>query len=268
MKHAVSNIAWPVADDEAGYAMLEAAGVTHLEIAPPRWWPDLTQVTEVEARRATDQLLRRGFRICAFQALLFGKPALHVFGADDGRACLEYLEKICQLAAWMGAKSLVFGAPKNRLRGHLSTDDAFVKGRDFFRALGDVAVQNGVVVCIEPNPAIYGCDFLQTAAEATAMVQAVGSPGIRLNLDMGELIANNSDVTRTIRECLAHAGHFHASEPMLEPLDPAQKAHTEAAAALKEAGYTGFVSLEMKTPQGGLPVVARAVQSLMQIYRA
>ena len=266
MKPAVSNIAWSVADDDAAFALLEAAGVRHLEIAPTRLWPDLATVPEDEARDFAGKVRARGFAICGFQALLFGKPGLLVFGEDGGRACLDYLAKVCRLAKWMGAGALVFGSPRNRLRGALSFDEAFARGRDFFSRAGEAAAAEGVVICIEPNPDIYGCDFLQTAAETACMVQAVDSPGVRLNLDMGELIHHGTDVARAVREFLPLAGHFHASEPMLAPFDASRAAHREAARALQATDYTGIVSLEMKAPPDGLPVVRRALQDLLEIY--
>lgn len=266
MNPAVSNIAWPAADDEAALEMLQASGVKHIEIAPTRHWPDLARVEEAEARRFAEKLHQRGCSICGFQALLFGKPELQVFGSDDGRACLEYLEGVCRLAGWMGAKALVFGSPKNRLRGSLSFDAALAKACEFFRILGDAAIKNNVVMCIEPNPSAYGCDFIQTANEAAALVELVNSPGIRMNLDMGELAMNGSDAARTVNELLPYAGHFHVSEPMLEPFDPKREAHAQTAAALKKAGYQGIISLEMKTPQGGLPVVNEALQNMLRVY--
>lgn len=266
MKPAVSNIAWSVTNDDEALAILNAAGVRHLEMAPTRVWPDLAAVTEFEAHDFVSSIHARGFSICAFQSLLFGKPDLLVFGEDGGRACLDYLAKVCRLANWMGAGALVFGSPKNRLRGALSFDEAFVRGREFFCAAGDCAAEQDVVICVEPNPDIYGCDFLQSAAEAASLVQAVDSPGIRMNLDMGELIHHGADVARTVREFLPLAGHFHVSEPMLAPFDAVRAAHQEAALALKEAGYAGIVSLEMKAPQDGLTGVRQALQDMLCVY--
>jgi D-psicose/D-tagatose/L-ribulose 3-epimerase len=266
MKPAVSNIAWAVADDAAAFALLKAAGVKHLEIAPTRIWPDLAAVSEVEARDFAERIRARGFSICAFQALLFGKPDLFVFGEEGGSTCLEYLSKVCRLANWMGAGALVFGSPKNRLRGALSINEAIIKGREFFRVAGDHAAEQGVVICLEPNPDIYGCDFLQTAAETASMVQDVASPGIRMNLDMGELIHHGTDVARAVREFLPLAGHFHVSEPMLALFDDTRTAHREAAIALKEAGYAGIASLEMKASPDGLPGVQRALHKMLRVY--
>lgn len=266
MRPAVSNIAWPAADDEVAIAFLKDAGVGDIEIAPTRRWPDLARVNEAEARTYAEDLHARGFRICAFQALLFGKPELTIFGSDDGKACLNYLAKVCRLARWMGAKALVFGSPKNRLRGSMPVSEAMLKAREFFKAAGDAAAEEGVVLCIEPNPDIYGCDFLQRAAETAELVREVNSPGIRMNLDMGELIHHGTEAGKAVREFLPCAGHFHASEPMLAPFDPSREAHRAASAALREAGYVGVVSLEMKMPDGGLTVLKQALLDMLSVY--
>jgi D-psicose/D-tagatose/L-ribulose 3-epimerase len=263
----VSNIAWASADDSAAEALLLELGVHSLELAPTRQWPDLSKVTEADARAAATQLRARGFGITALQAVLFGQPALQVFGPDGGRACRDYLKAACRLAGWMGAGAVVLGAPKNRLRGDLSASQAFALATDFFREIGDTAAAAHTKLCLEPNPTGYGADFLLTAAEATAMVQAADSPGIALNFDMGEQAMHDADAAANIQAFAPWIGHFHISEPMLEPFDPARASHAAAAAALRAAGYAGAVSMEMKTPPGGLPVVQAALAALKEAYQ-
>ncbi|MDB6119300.1 MAG: sugar or sugar nucleotide oxidoreductase [Verrucomicrobiaceae bacterium] len=266
MNYAVSNIAWPVAEDPEAYEMLSEEGVRHLEIAPPRFWPDLAQVTESEARQRARDVEKNGLLVCSFQSLLFGRPDLQVFGEDGGKECRDYLCAICKLAGWMGAGAMVFGSPKNRLRGTLSLDEATRRAADFFRFVGDAAVANGTVLCLEPNPADYGGDFLLTTQQVAQLVYLVDSPGIRVNLDMGEAIMNEADVARTISDYLPLAGHFHASEAMLAPFNAKTPAHRLAAEALKAADYDGIVSLEMKTPAGGLPAVHQALLDMRRVY--
>jgi sugar phosphate isomerase/epimerase len=263
----VSNIAWATADDAAAAALLKSCGVGNLEIAPTRYWPDLSGVTEEQARSLADQLLSEGFRIAAFQAILFGRPDLQVFGADGGAACRDYLKAVCRLAGWMGARAVVMGAPKNRLRQDIPAGVAFARATVFFREVGDAAAACGTVLCLEPNPAAYGGDFLLTVAEAAALVQAVDSPGIALNFDMGEQAIQGSDAAVNIQAFAPLIGHFHVSEPMLEPFDPTRAAHGEALSALRAVNYNGAVSMEMKTPTAGLAVVAQALRSLQHIYQ-
>ncbi|MDB6138178.1 MAG: hypothetical protein JWO94_1250 [Verrucomicrobiaceae bacterium] len=166
----------------------------------------------------------------------------------------------------MGAGAMVFGSPKNRMRGSLSRVEALRRAVDFFRYAGDAATAAGTVMCVEPNPAGYGGDFLLTTEEAAELVYLVDNPGVRLNLDLGELIMNQADVYRSVTDYLPLAGHFHCSEPMLAPFNIKTEAHKQAAAALKEADYQGIVSLEMKVPAGGLPAVHQAILDMRRIY--
>ncbi|MBE7493437.1 MAG: sugar phosphate isomerase/epimerase [Verrucomicrobiaceae bacterium] len=250
MKSAVSNIAWDVDEDAAALARLETAAI---EAAPTRWWPDLMKVTREEA-------LARADKVCGFQALLFGRPELQVFGPDQGRACLDYLARVCDVASWCGARTLVFGSPRNRIRG---THDR-QQGTAFFRELGNIAAERGVVICVEANPAVYGGDYLLTSREVAELVAEVDSPGVRMNLDTGELTTNGGDVAAILREVMPLVTHVHVSEPFLAPLNPANPVHEATAEALR--GYQGFVSLEMKAPEGGLPVVEQCWKEMLRIY--
>ncbi len=266
MKLAVSNIAWTAADDEAAESMLRELGVQHLEIAPTRFWPDLTQVTEAEARALSEKLTAKGLPVCAFQALLFGKPELQLFGADQGRALIDYTKLVCRIASWMGASALVFGSPKNRLRGELPAQAAFDQAKTAFREIGDFAAEHHVCLCLEPNPPGYGADFMTTVNEAAALVRAIDSPGIALNFDMGEILMNNADVAIALHDVSPLIGHFHVSEPMLEPFEPTRPQHRDAAFMLRGLSYSGIVSVEMKTPAGGLSVVRASIERIKQVY--
>ena len=266
MNYAVSDIAWLVEEDAEAHGMLAEEGIRLLEIEPSRFWPELTKVGESEARERMESIARQGLLVGSLQALLSGKPELQMFGNDGGKACQDYLIAICRLAGWMGAGIVVFGSPGNRLRRDLSHSEASTRAVEFLRVVGDSALENGTVLCLKPSPAEYGADFLLTHQEAARIVYAVDSPGVRLNLDVGELIVNGTDVYRTVSDYLPLAGHFHASEAMLAPFNAKTEAHHHAAAALKAADYEGLIALEMKPPANGLPSVHQALIEMRRVY--
>jgi D-psicose/D-tagatose/L-ribulose 3-epimerase len=266
MKLAVSNIAWPTTEDPAAWDMMRDLGISHLEMAPTRHWPDLARVSERDARAMAERLDEQGIAVCAFQAILFGQPQLQLFGDDHGHDCRVYLKAVCRLAGWMGARAIVFGSPKNRLRGDLSPVEAMTHAVDFFREIGEAAAAAKTILCLEANPAAYGGDFLLTVAETAELAHRVNSPGVAINFDMGEQAMHQAEAAANV---VAHAGvigHFHASEPMLEPFDATRRAHHEAADALRRIGYAGVVSLEMKAPPAGLSAVRSALQHLQSRY--
>jgi D-psicose/D-tagatose/L-ribulose 3-epimerase len=136
LRLAVSNIAWDVADDAAIAAMLVDERVGGIEIAPTKWRerPLEASATEVAEYRLLWE--DRGLPIVAMQSLLFGQPELQLFGDNAQRsAMLEYLKRMVDLGAALGARSLVFGSPKNRLRGALGDEEASMPSRAEWRSV-------------------------------------------------------------------------------------------------------------------------------------
>jgi D-psicose/D-tagatose/L-ribulose 3-epimerase len=260
MKLAISNIAWNTPLEPRVADHLQSLGVTGIEIAPSKVHPKPLEATAADLARYRDFWESRGISIVAMQALLFGTDGLHLFrDAASRRAMRDYLAGICRFAGKLGAKSLVFGSPKNRLKGDLSLEQAHEIAIPFFREIASIADSEGTWLCIEHNPPEYGADFVTTSTDALALVQAVGQPGFGLHLDTGGLTLAHEST-----ETLARAGtwwrHFHISEPNLAPIgDPASPdaaspetavihaRHARYGTALKQSGYTGWISLEMKT---------------------
>ncbi|HTU23722.1 MAG TPA: sugar phosphate isomerase/epimerase family protein [Gemmataceae bacterium] len=247
MRLAISNIAWPAGADEAVAPLLHAHGVEGVELALTKVWPEPLEASASEVRAYRESWEKRGLRIVALQALLFGKPHLTLFGAEAlRRQMLEYLAGIIERAGWLGACALVFGSPKNRQRAERTPSEAWDIAVPFFRELGRIARRHGVWFCIEPNPSAYGCDFVTTVAEGIELVDAVGEEGFGLHLDTGGM-ALVGDLPKT---CIAAAGerfrHFHISEPFLAEVGAGTVPHSESAEALLARGYQNWVSIEMR----------------------
>jgi D-psicose/D-tagatose/L-ribulose 3-epimerase len=250
MKISISNIAWDAAEDDAVAALLDEFGVKGIEVAPTKVWPSPEAADDASARTYREFWGNRGVEIVAFQALLFGRPELCLFTNDKAREkTFDYLCAIIRLAEKLGARALVFGSPKNRVAGDLPASRAFDIAAEFFWRLGEVAARHNTRFCIEPNPAAYGCDFVRTAAEGLALVRRVNHPGFRLHLDAGAMTINGEDYGRVIADCFEWTAHFHVSEPNLEMVGRQGTPHRRIARTLRELGYQGWVSIEMR---GGL----------------
>lgn len=270
MKLTISNIAWQEGEDEAVYTVLRQCGITALEIAPTRFWQKPAAVSDEVIIQKREQLLGQGFGVVAAQALVYGKPELKIFGADEERAdFLAYLEKIIHLCGLLGAQVLVFGSPKNRLRGSMPLTQANGIAIEFFRELGKIAELEHTCLCIEPNPAQYQCDFIQTSAEALHLVQQVNHPGFGLHLDASAMILNGEDPEEVIHHCAAWIKHFHISAPYLAPLGEAlHGVHQQALRALNNINYPHWVSIEMRSGEAGTNAEAvRRTLAGLQAFR-
>jgi sugar phosphate isomerase/epimerase len=259
MRLAVSNIAWEPAEEAAAAQLLTRLGVNRIELAPTKRWPDLTKAPTNDIATYRRWWEDEGFTVVATQSIMFGRPDLQVFGTPENRRhTLEFLKTTITLSAGLGAKVIVFGSPKNRQRGELSPAAALDLAVPFFSELGAFAHAAGVKFCIEPNAPEYACDFVTTAAEGAALVEAVATPGFALHLDAA-CIAMVHDDPAVLGQYQPQ--HFHISAPMLEAVPDAGVSYAQMAKVLKNSHYQGVYSIEMKAQGGGnLARVEQAVR--------
>lgn len=252
MRLAVSNIAWPAEADAEAAALLVAHGATGVEVAPARVCerPWEAPPDRVAAYRGFWE--DRGLPIVALQALLFGRGDLVLFGdAATRRRLFDHLAAIIDLAAALGGTRLVFGSPKNRLRGGLGMAQAEAIAIPFFRALGRRAADRGVWLCLEPNPPAYGSDFLVDSRQVIEFVGRVDQDGLGVHLDAGAMALAGESPAEIVAAAGPRWRHIHASEPGLAAVGTGGVDHAAVAAALGTTGYDGFVSIEMTQGPAG-----------------
>lgn len=264
MHISISNIAWDPDEDEAVAEVLRGRGVDRIDIAPGKYFADPAAVSDAAAATVRGAWADRGFAIVGMQSLLFGTQGLNLFG-DDG-TMLARLARVCDLAGKLGIAALTFGSPKNRDRGTLSNAAAQDQAVAFFRKLGDAAADAGVIVCLEPNPTMYGSNFMITTDETAAIVRATAHPAIALQLDVGAIAANGEAATATIEAHADIIGHVHASEPGLVAMGEGGSPHSEAGAALRRLRPDRTVTIEMVKTEG--PQAARIDRSVALINQA
>jgi len=269
MKLAISNIAWQIHEESQIADLLQESGVTAVEIAPTKICenPLCASSEEISAYKKFWQL--RGIDIVAMQALLFGRPDLTLFESSEKREeTLSYLLGIVRLASELGVRSLVFGSPKNRSRGQLNLSQAEAIAVDFFGRVGETAAKLGVVLCIEPNPAIYGCDFVTDSQQGLALVNQVNSPGFGLHLDAAGMTLSEEEIAPAIARCSEKLCHFHISEPQLAPIGSGGVQHSVFAQALAAVNYQGWMSIEMRSSsaESNAEMVKKALKTTLSFY--
>jgi D-psicose/D-tagatose/L-ribulose 3-epimerase len=264
-----SNIAWEPAEDDAAAKVLLDHGFTGVEIAPTKRWESPIEATKKEIADYRSAWNKRGLEIVSMQSLLFGRNDLQLFGSSlSQRALKEFITGLIELAAGLGATSLVFGSPKNRKRGKLPLDQATEIASEFFREMGAIAASRNCVLCIEPNPPEYECDFINTMPEAVEIARSARGRGVGVQCDIGSMLYNGEDPGAAIRAADPFVRHVHVSEKELaEPTS--RGANESVAGALKEIGYRGWVSIEMRAPKTGSRVeaLARAASFVSGIYK-
>ncbi len=246
MKLAISNLAWDKSQDKKVLKLLKKYKIKGIEIAASKIWTNPTETTEKEIKKYRKFWNDNGIKIVATTSLLFGHPELQLF-SDDGtrQKTLDYLSEMIRISSLLGAKVMVFGSPKNRITNGLPSKEVNKKALDFFRKIGKVAKKYKIYFGIEPNPPIYGTDFINTTQEAIDLVKKVNEPYFSLHLDTSTMTINKEDYGKTIKKALPFARHFHISEPGLKTIPQEETDYKKVMSGLTKSGYKNWVSIEM-----------------------
>jgi D-psicose/D-tagatose/L-ribulose 3-epimerase len=177
---------------------------------------------------------------------------------------------VMRIGAWLGAGPLVFGSPRNRKRGAMEPERAMDVAAEFFRRAAAVAADEDVVLCIEPNPPEYDCDFITRTAEGLELVERVAHPGFGLHVDASQITLSREPMPDAVTRCAGRIRHFHASEPMLGPIGEGGADHAAMAKALRSVEYGNWVSIEMRQvpDRDVLPELRRVMEVVRAEYRS
>ncbi len=113
-----------------------------------------------------------------------------------------------------------------------------------------VAEDCGVMYCLEAVNRFEGC-LLNTAAEALAYVQAVGSPHISILLDTYHMNIEETSIGDAIRLAGKHLGGFHTGENNRTAPGRGHLDWAEIFGALHDIGYQGRIVSEPFLMMGG-----------------
>lgn len=242
MKLSISNIAWGAEHDTEMYQYLHEVGFAGLEIAPTRIFPEAPYDRLLEAKELARQLKEKySLEIPSMQSIWYGHQE-KIFGTkEERRILINYTKKAIDFAEAIGCKNLVFGNPKNR-----NTDDIpgnYPIAIDFFREIGDYAVEHNTIIAIEANPTIYNTRFINKTEQAVELAFKCNSKGVKVNVDLGTIIYNNEDV-EYLKQVPEYINHVHISEPGLNLIER-RYLHAKLIHVLQDVNYKGFVSIEM-----------------------
>ncbi|MEY8878090.1 MAG: sugar phosphate isomerase/epimerase family protein [Leptothrix sp. (in: b-proteobacteria)] len=253
LRFACSNLAWADDEEAAVFAQLHRHGVTGIEVAPTRLWPDWHGADPAAARLAAQRHADAGFQVASMQALLFGQPQAQLFGADGGAAFEAHLSRVAAIGEALGATAAVLGAPRNRQRAGLGVESAREQAVPILRRLAQRYQEAGVTLALEPARPEYGGDFVVNTAEALALVEQVGHPGLAVHLDAAAMHAAGEAIEQLWpRFGARRPAHYQLSEPGLAGFADSVVPQRHNLRFLQSVGWTGWCSVEMLRPPTGL----------------
>jgi sugar phosphate isomerase/epimerase len=179
----------------------------------------------------------------------------------------RYFRDLVDFCADLGGKVMVVGSPKQRnLLPGVSREQALVWAASMFRTAVAQAEQREVTICFEPL-APAETNFINTASEALQFVQQVPSPRFKIILDVKAMCSESKPIPQIIRESWPHFAHFHANDRNLKGPGFGDVDFKPIAAALKEVGYPGFVSVEVfNFDEGAEAIAGRSLDYLKRAF--
>lgn len=270
MNISISNIAWDIKDDDAVCSLLQRHQIRAIDIAPGKYFPDPKTASDKDILAVRSYWESQGISLVGMQSLLFGTQGLNLFDEQSvQQEMLEHLQAVSHVAAGLGITRLVFGSPKNRYRPDISDEETRAIAHHFFTLLGDMAREEGVVICLEPNPECYGANFMTSSAETAEMVRLINHSAIKMQLDTGAIAINHENVAQVISVNEDIIGHVHLSEPNLIPLGRSEVNHADVAAVLNRLLPQRIATIEMLVPknENALTTIDESLSFVTKLYR-
>ncbi|MGI9176365.1 MAG: sugar phosphate isomerase/epimerase family protein [Pirellulales bacterium] len=235
---------WPLAK---ACDMAAACGYSGLEVAPFTLAPlatDVSAATRGEIRRT---IARAGLDCVGLHWLLAKTEGFHVADPDAAvRArTIDYLGDLARLCHDLGGRVLVFGSPKQRsLLPGVSPEAAIDHIHEVFSRLVPVLEATDTVVALEPLSPVE-TDVLTTAEETCRLIDRIGSPHVRLHLDVKAMASESTPMPEIIVASARHLEHFHANDVNLQGPGFGAVDFAPIFTALDEVRYAGWVSVEV-----------------------
>jgi sugar phosphate isomerase/epimerase len=268
MKFAICNEifkGWTMEDTIAYAAKLGYAAV---EVAPFTLADSVTDISAGERGKLRETAARQGIEIAGIHWVLVKPEGLYINHPDRRirERTARYFCDLVDFCADIGGTRMVVGSPKQRnVMPGVSFEQAWEWAAETFSSGVARGAARGVTLCLEPL-APAETNFINTAAQAIQFVQRLNSPNFQIILDVKAMCSEAKPIPQIIRESWPHFAHFHANDRNLKGPGFGEVDFKPIAAALKEVGYNGFVSVEVFNFEAGAEAIAS--RSLEYLKRA
>jgi sugar phosphate isomerase/epimerase len=247
MRYAICNETFEGWDHARVCRCVAGLGYQGLELAPFTLAPRITDVTAARRRELRRQAEENGLQIIGLHWLLAKTEGFQLTSPDARvrQGTAEYLVELARCCRDLGGSILVFGSPaQRRIPAGASRVQATEWAVDTFRRALPGIAQTGTRVCLEPlSPP--EADFLNTAAEAVAILEQLDHPAFALHLDVKAMATEEEPATALIRKHVDRLGHFHANDPNRRGPGFGETDFVPIFQALRASGYSGWVSVEV-----------------------
>ena len=224
-------------------------GYDGLEIAPFTLSDAPEEISTAEAAKIRATVEASGLAVTGLHWLLVKPEGLSLTDPDATiRArTVAVMIRLIALCAELGGEVLVHGSPKQRQIASGQTHaDALARLQDGLAQVASTAASAGVIYCIEPLSRRQTA-LVNTIAEATELVRAIGHPGLRTMIDCSAAGLTETESVPALIDRWLPTGliaHIQANDPNRRGPGQGEMKFAPILAALRRHHYAGTIAVE------------------------
>lgn len=172
-------------------------------------------------------------------------------------------ERTIRVAQWIGAEVVVLNGERT-----VDRERQWPEHVRRFQALCRLADEAGVLLAVEPEPQLV----IASTQDMVEMLAAVGSPRLRVNLDVGHARLTDGDIAASIRRLGPAIVHLHLEDIRGDvhrhlPFGEGDIDFSAVRGALAEIGYAGpYVADLFGQAAAPRDVAAQALEGLRRLF--
>jgi sugar phosphate isomerase/epimerase len=174
----------------------------------------------------------------------------------------EFIRATIDTAAGFGAPAII-GSMQGRWEGAVSREQALTWLAEALEDLGEHAASHGQVLLYEPLNR-YETNLFNRQGQAADWLRTLRTKSIRLLCDLFHMNIEEADLAGALVACADLIGHVHFADSNRQAIGFGHTDVRPIAAALRDIGYTGYLSAEILP----LPTSAEAAQQTITSFHA
>jgi sugar phosphate isomerase/epimerase len=244
MRLTISNLSWNLGENFKVLNIIKKFNIKNIEISPSKIFNN--NYTSRNIKKNQYFWSKEKIKFYSMQSILFSIKNAYLFGNKmQQKIFFNEIKKKIILSKKVGIKVIVFGSPLNKkIFSERNLDNLNKIAYNSFKKISKICKKYKIYFCIEANPKIYNCEYLNYTKDAIRLVKRINSKFFKLNLDLGTIIENNESSKNIIEDHIKLIGHAQISVPYLKDIMPYKKAVVKFIKELKRNNYQKYISIE------------------------
>ncbi len=257
MKYSICSDTFPGWTVQDIFEFAKDTGYEAVELASYSFCESITDVDAAERQRITGWADGAGIEIAGLHALFTPIPGLQPLhscpawlqmnSADPEirRRTGDYLMELIRFTGEVGGTNVVLGSAASRnIPREIPYREGWSNARETLREAAEYASHYDVMLSLEPIAANM-TNFINTPDDAMKMVHEVNHPNLKWMLDCFAAYNQGVDIPAAIRKYGGDLVHVHMNDENKSWPGTGRIDFPSVAQALKDVGYSGYLSVEV-----------------------